>query len=221
MRALALLAGCLLAGLAGTAQGEDDAAINARAIERVPALVDVAAQACAAASQHPTLSSHALQSAIRDARTQVDEAAASRGTFDQQARAQIAAILDALQARIGPLDTTASLALQLDQATLARLAGDIDRVVDRRAFNYALLLHIHHSGDGSSPEQAFRACLPANAYEFLQLAMSVRTVERQRLVQASGRWVDALDVVMPDGSPRTFYFDVTDAFNSHVRLQGQ
>lgn len=202
-----LAACCVVFSGATFAQSLDS--VTERAMQRAPALVDSARAACATAASHPSLSAYEIEAAIRDAEEEINRDTRSAADVPTAERR-----LQALAARIGPLDTTPSLDLQLLQATVAAAGDQTERRVDRRAFNLALMMAIAKSGDGKSTATAFRPCLVGNEYYFARTVLGATDVADQRLVQEDGRYYDRLIIVGRDGVRQDVFFDVTEPYLS-------
>lgn len=202
-------AGFLSIGLCTAASAQDAPAddITRRAAARADALADTVATACRAITGADRPAPFEFERMIHDAGDAVSRAVTSDATV-----AAAEPILATLAGRIGGPGSVPSLALHQLRIALAASAGDTGRLVESRAYVYALLRHIDRSGDGRAPATAWHPCLVGNEYAFARQALGARGITGQVLLHAGGRHYDKLTLAMPDGSAREVYFDVTDIY---------
>lgn len=198
----------IVAPVASARQSGELDPVTQAAVERAPAMLEQARAACVNPARHQTLSGHQIEDAIRDTLGQIELQVQSPADIPKAD-----ALLAGLESKIGELDTMPSLDLQLMLATLAGIAEDTPRRIDRRAFNMALMLAISQSGDGTTPATAIDPCMLGNEHYFARTALK-GALGQQRLEEHGGRYYDAQTLTTADGREQTVYFDIHALFKS-------
>ncbi len=208
----ALLLAAALTAFPALADAGDEA-LSRQIAERVPALAERAQSACRAVVDPDRPAPVEIERAIHEAGDAVSRAVTSDATVSAAEP-----LLAELAMRVGDLDTVPSLTLHQLRNALAASGGDTARVIEGRAFVFALLQHIDRSGDGRTPATAWHPCLIGNEYAFVRQVLGAHGITEQTRVHEGERHYDRLTLAMADGSAREVYFDVTDLYRRNAEV---
>lgn len=89
--------------------------------------------------------------------------------------------------------------------------GERDRENFHGGVAEGLARSIMSTGDGLSPESAWHVYQVDEEYDLLKLAFHIYAIDAQSLLRDKERWIDVLQIFQK-GRKKTFYFDITEAF---------
>lgn len=89
--------------------------------------------------------------------------------------------------------------------------GEKDREKFHGAVAEGLARSIMSTGDGLSPESAWHVYQVDEEFDLLKLAFHIFAVDAQSLLRNKERWIDVMQIFRK-GRKKTFYFDITEAF---------
>lgn len=156
-------------------------------------------------------STYEIQKEIVDA---IKQASALPGTSENFSK--IHEIFARLEASIGPLKTAPSFRLHDALNSLARLEKNDEAAQYHHAYALALMVALSKTGNGYSPETAFKVITIDEEYNWLGINQ-LKGIERKNN-NVGARNFDIWRVQKPSGEEVTLYFDVTEIKEQFTRL---
>lgn len=178
----------------------------------IPTLMPVAAKARDGIVNHPRLASFEIEAIMRE--TVKKATGVMKGPNDVSAAR---AILAPLEQTIGPLRQLPLFELHRLLGYLAGLEGKSDEQNYHRAYSVALLLSIDKSGNGTSPESAYRVVMIVEEYDWFAAQRGLKQQTRVAR-EMNGRKYDVWTARIDSGEERQIYFDVTGMQESAARV---
>jgi hypothetical protein len=203
---LALLITGLVAGLGAEAQTPPPVLTSQ---QLMPLVLPKACKARETVMAHPTLPAYVIDDQIRKA---VEQAKAQfknpRDTLEQ---------LRALEAQLGPLQEIPSMELHQLLGALAGMDGQPQIQQYHRAFAVALMACLSRTGDGLTPQTAYKVALLSEEYSWFFMNQPVLTKVSRVAKTLDGRRYDIWTVKYADGREGSLYFDVQRMTDSMLR----
>ena len=180
----------------------------------IPNLLPIASNSRNAVVNHPTLAAFEVEHTIRDA---VSKAAKSLAEFPNDT-SKARSFLTPLEEKIAPVGTIPLVQLQFLLAKLAELEQKVEEQNYHRAFALALFVTLNRSGNGSTPETAYRIVMIAEEYDWFGF-MQQRWTRKTRVAKdINGKKFDIWTAVSPTGEEREIYFDASAMGESIARV---
>lgn len=177
----------------------------------MPIVVPKACKAREAVLAHPTLPAYAIEDQIRKAVQQAKE----QFTTPRETRLQLVA---SLEPSLGPLLDIPSMELHQMLGALAGMDGQPQLQQYHRAFAVALMACLGRTGDGQTPQTAYKVALLSEEYSWFFVNQQVLTKGTRTSKTLDGRRYDIWTVKYSDGREGQLYFDVQAMTDSMLRL---
>ena len=180
----------------------------------IPNLLPIAAKSRETVVNHPTLAAFEVEHTIRDAVSKAAKSLTESPNDTSKARS----CLTPLEEKIAPLRTIPLVELHFLLAKLAELEQKVEEQNYHRAFALALFVTLNRSGNGTSPETAYRIVMIAEEYDWFGF-MQQRWKRKTRVAKdINGKKFDIWTAVSPTGEEREIYFDASAMGESIARV---
>lgn len=180
----------------------------------IPNLLPIAAKSREAVVNHPTLAAFEVEHTIRDAVSKAVKSLTESPKDISKARS----FLTPIEETIGPLREIPLVELHFLLAKLAELEQKLDEQNYHRAFAGALFVTLSRTGNGTSPEAAYKIVMIAEEYDWFGF-MQQRWRRKARVSRnIEGKIFDIWTAVSPTGEERDIYFDASAMQDSLRRV---
>jgi len=179
--------------------------------QMVVQLLPIAIEARQGLLSNPTKSSYEFQQEIADA---IKQASALPGTSENFPK--IHEIFAHLEASIGPLTTAPSFRLHDALKNLARLERNEEAAQYHHTYGLALMVALSKTGNGYSPETAFKVITIDEEYNWLGINQ-LKGIERKN-DNVGTRNFDIWRIQKSSGEEIILYFDVTEIKKQFTHL---